>query len=176
MIIAGIDPGKTGAMVTLFEDGSTIIDRVPKLSGPSKGKDKAGRPKPGKVNPDWIEWGRRWRSSILFNAPDVFVIENVHGWKGQAAGASFSFGKAMGFALATAMCIDVPIHYAPPNVWKIKLGLASLDKEASVELARQLIPSLIPALLPVRGNPVDARAGVAEAGLLAYYGKLTIAG
>lgn len=171
MIIAGIDPGKTGAMVTLFEDGSTIVDRVPKLSVPAKGTQSKV-----KIKPDWVEWGRRWRSSILFNGPDVFMIEDVHGWKGQAAGASFSFGKAMGFALATVMYLDVPIHYAPPNVWKIKLGLTSLDKEASVELARTLIPSLIPELLPVRGNPADARAGVAEAGLLAYYGMMTIAG
>jgi hypothetical protein len=169
LIISGIDPGRTGAMVTLFEDGSTVVDRVPLI--------KVERAKKAAImKPDWKAWGALWRMSVVLNAPDVFVMEDVHGWKGQAAGASFSFGKAMGFALASIMAHDAPIHYAPPGVWKIKLGLMGMDKAASVVLARSLIPSLIPELIERRGNPADVRGGVAEAGLLAYYAKMTISG
>lgn len=171
MIIAAVDPGKTGAMVTLFEDGSTIVDRVPLLSAPRKSRSK----KMPKLKPDWVVWARSWRMSILLNAPDVFVMEEVEARPGQGVVSMFSFGKAAGFALAILHYVDVPVHMARPNVWKDKLGLIGMDKSASVPLALELIPSLAPELEAKRGNPADVRHGIAEAGLLAYYGKMTIA-
>lgn len=167
MIITGLDPGKTGALVTLYEDGSTMVDPVPLKPVERKGKKPL-------LKPDWRTWALMWKNSLSLNAPDVVVMEDVHGWKGQAAGASFAFGKASGFALA--IVLPLPIHYAPPAVWKIKLGLVNQDKAASIALALELIPSLAPLLVPCRGvRTADQCGGIAEAGLLAYYGKMTIA-
>lgn len=170
MIIAGIDPGKTGAMVTLFEDGSTIVARVPLLSKPSVSRGK----KTVKMRPDWVAWARTWRQQIDFNSPDVFMMEQVEARPGQGVTSMFSFGKATGFAMACIMYAGVPIHYARPNVWKDKMGLAGFDKSASVDLALRLVPSLAIELQARRGNPADVRHGIAEAGLLAYYGMMTI--
>lgn len=164
MIICGLDPGKTGAMVTLFEDGSTIVDRVPLLKRPPlKGK------KTRSSIPDYAAWKQAWALSLDFNCPDVIVREDVHGWKGQAAGASFAFGYVAGFAHSIILGV-APIHAAPPSVWKIKLGLLNLDKNASRARAAELIPSLAPHLKRAMDD------GVAEAGLLAYYAKMTISG
>lgn len=163
MIVAGLDPGKNGALVTLFEDGSTVVNRVPLIQR----APKPGRKTSSKV-PDEREWARRWRQQIFFSNPDLFVVEAVHGWKGQAAGASFAFGRAMGFAMATIMYIDVPIHGAPPNVWKERFGLVGMPKSASIDVCRKLIPSLAPELTKAKDE------GVAEAGLLAYYGLMTV--
>lgn len=161
MIIAGLDPGKTGALVTLFEDGSTVVDRVPLLP-PLKGGKKS-------TLPDYQAWSRNWRMSLEFNRPDVIVMEKVGAWSGQGVKSVFSFGKSTGFALATIYYIDVPIHDAEPNVWKPRMGLSN-DKALSIEQARELIPSLIPHLTRKKDD------GVAEAGLLAYFGRMTIRG
>lgn len=162
MIIAGIDPGKSGALVFLFEDGSTQVCRVPLV-------ERA--PRPGKKTaspaPDHRQWARSWGSAIMMAAPDVFVMEQTHGWKGQSAGASYAFGHSAGFVLALALSANVPIHYAPPNVWKSRLKI-SMNKADAIEEAKRLIPSLVGQL----GRKKDD--GVAEAGLLAYYGRMTI--
>lgn len=153
MIVAGLDPGKTGALVVLYEDGSTLVLRVPLT------------PKP--YRPDWVEWNRSWRSHLAFGCPDVFVAEAVHGWRGQGAAASFSFGQAEGFAKAILMSFGRPIHRAPPIVWKHKLGIAP-DKGDAIAEALRLVPSIAP---HVKRKKDD---GVAEAALLAYYGLMTI--
>lgn len=171
MIVAGLDPGKNGALVTLFEDGSTVVNLVPL---------KEGKRRPGKKSaasiPDEVQWARQWRNQLAFSTPDVFVAEAVHGWKGQSAGASFAFGRAMGFAMATILCVDRPVHPAPPNVWKRELNV-SQDKRDAIAEALRLIPSLAPKLVPERGvRTYDQCTGIAEAGLLAYYGIMTISG
>lgn len=159
MIITGLDPGKGGALVTLFEDGSTIVDRVPLFKPTEKGKVP-------KI--DYAAWARSWRGSLLFNQPDVFIVEQVGAWTGQGVKSVWNFAHATGFAMATIMYVDAPIHPAPPNVWKIKLGLLNMDKAASIKKAKELIPSLTPHLTRKKDD------GVAEAGLLAYYGLMTI--
>lgn len=157
MIIAGLDPGKNGALVTLFEDGSTSVLRVPMLR---EGKRETTRT-------DYALWESTWRRSLAFDAPDVFVREQVGAWTGQGVKSVFSFGQSLGFA--TALIIGhAPIHDAPPSTWKAKLGLTGLDKAAAIALARELIPSLAGELKRAKDD------GVAEAGLLAYYGKMTI--
>lgn len=166
MILCGIDPGKTGAMVTLFEDGSTLIDRVP-----------IERRKGKKDRPDYPLWARSWASSISFNAPDVFVIEQVEARPRQGVTSMFSFGKSMGFAMGVALASGLPVQYAYPGVWKAKLGLLGADKRASLALASELVPSILPELQrKLVGNTLEVKHGIAEAALLAYYGRMTISG
>jgi len=163
MIVAGLDPGKNGALVILFEDGSTTVCRVPL----KEGKIRPGKKSAAKI-PDEVRWAKEWRWQLAFSQPDVFVVESVHGWKGQAAGASFAFGRATGFAMALLMGVEVPFHPVSPNIWKARMGI-SPDKSRSIEEALRLIPSLAPHLTRQSDD------GVAEAGLLAYYGIMTIA-
>lgn len=163
MIAAGLDPGKNGALVTLFEDGSTIVNRVPLV----KREPRAGRKTSSPV-PDHEAWERIWSTSIALAMPDVFVIEATHGWKGQAAGASYAFGHSAGFVYALALGARRPIHWAPPSVWKSRLKI-SQNKDDAIAEALRLIPSLIPHLKLKKDD------GVAEAGLLAYYAIMTIA-
>lgn len=167
MIITGIDPGKTGAMVTLFEDGSTVVDRVPI----EKRKGKKDRP-------DFPVWSRAWATSIGFNCPDVFVMEQVEARPGQGVTSMFSFGKSQGFAMGIVMTASAaPVQYAYPSVWKAALGLAGFDKSFSVKLAVELVPSIQAELeRKLKGNTADVRHGIAEAALLAYYGRMTIRG
>lgn len=169
MIVAGLDPGKNGALVVLFEDGSTMFATVPL---------KEGKIRPGKKSaadvPNEEEWARLWNSVIDVASPDAFVREAVHGWKGQSAGASFNFGRAMGFASALLMSAGKPVHDAPPATWKKALKI-SHDKRDAIGEASRLIPSLAPILFPKKGfRTAEQCGGIAEAGLLAYYGIMTI--
>jgi len=164
MIISGVDPGKTGAMVTLFEDGSTIVDRVPI----EKVKGKKDRP-------HFLDWSRTWRASIDFNQPDIFMVEQVGARPEQGSVATFNFGKSMGFAMGIIYAYDIPVHYETPSVWKEKMGLVGFDKSASITLARDLVPSIVPELdRKLKGNTAEVKHGIAEAALLAYYAKKTI--
>jgi len=60
MITAGIDPGKTGAMVILFPDNSVIVNRVPLMK------------LRGKEQPAWSDWWQQW--SVSAEGVDRFVV------------------------------------------------------------------------------------------------------
>lgn len=149
----GIDPGKTGAMVVLYPDGSTSAYRVPLI------KIK------GKEHPAWVTWFDVWATTLHTLTPDLILIEQVAARPGQGVSSMFNFGTVAGFVKAIACSTKCRFQYVTPSVWKSKLGLLKSDKNASREIARQLMPSLVPELTRVKDD------GVAEAALLAYYGR-----
>lgn len=151
--VAGMDPGKTGAMVIVFPDGSTAVHRVPLMK--LRGKER----------PAWTEWQANWATALELACPDLIVIEEVAARPGQGVTSMFNFGQALGFIRAIAAGAKCPVESVTPSVWKGKLGLLKSDKNASREIARRLMPSLAPAITRVKDD------GVAEAALLAYYGR-----
>lgn len=154
MIVAGIDPGKTGALVVLHPDNSGLVYSVPLMSK-------------GKSEPAWSEWSTTWREALgsKFEPVDMIVIENVHARPGQGVTSMFNFGKSLGFVHALATTAGVPVHWVTPSVWKGKMGLLKADKSASREEVRRLLPKLSHTVTRVKDD------GVAEAALLALYGR-----
>ena len=160
MIIAGIDPGKTGAMVHLFPNDDVLVFRVPLMT--DKGKEVACE----------AEWARTWGCT---EAADMYVIERVgsmpaQGRAGQLRAAqgissTFKFGVSFGFVKALAYMQARPTHLVTPAQWKTKMGLQGAGKNASRELARRMLPKLAPHITRVKDD------GVAEAALLALYGR-----
>lgn len=154
-VIAGIDPGKTGAMVIIHADGTPEAFRVPLMK-----KTKT------KTEPAWSQWGREWADALTFAGVDMIVIESVHARPGQGVTSMFNFGKTLGFVHALAIGFGkCPVHHPTPSVWKAKMGLTNANKDASREEARRLYPALAPELVRVKDD------GVAEAALLADYGR-----
>ena len=153
MIVAGIDPGKTGALSILYENNVVACFDVPMHLVK------------GKAKPAWTEWASSWRYALAFEEPDMIVIEDIAARPGQGVTSMFSFGRTMGFAHAIAALSGVPIHFVTPAVWKGKLGLLNSDKGASREKARTLFPASAHAFERVKDD------GRAEAALLAYYGR-----
>lgn len=150
-MIAGIDPGKGGALVLLRSDNSALVCRVPLVKLP-------------KETPAWSEWARSWTAALAFGI-DMVVIEQVGARPTQGTVSMFNFGRTLGFAHALACSSNAPIHYVTPAVWKGKFGLLKADKSASREKARTLLPLLETELRRVKDD------GVAEAALLALYGR-----
>lgn len=153
MIIAGIDPGKSGALAISYPDGAVLLFDVPTIK--LKGKDK----------PAWSEWAKTWSAALEFSPPDMIVIEDVSARPGQGVTSMFTFGRALGFAHALAAAADAPIYFVTPSVWKGKLGLLNSDKGASREKARTFYPRAAHAFTRVKDD------GRAEATLLAHYGR-----
>lgn len=153
MIVAGMDPGKTGAMVLLFSDGSTTVHRVPLMK------------LRGKEQPAWTDWQAQWAMALDLACPDLIVIESVAARPDQGTVSMFNFGQSLGFIRAIASGAKCRVEHVTPSVWKGKLGLLKSDKNASREIARRLMPTITPAVTRVKDD------GVAEAALLAYYGR-----
>jgi crossover junction endodeoxyribonuclease RuvC len=156
MIVAGIDPGKTGALVILYPDNAGLVYTVPLTSK-------------GKTIPAWTEWASTWANALEFASPDMIVIEQVGARPGQGSVSMFNFGRSLGFVHALAARCGVPVHWPTPSVWKGKMGLLKADKSASREEVRRLLPRLSHAVTRVKDD------GVAEAALLALYGRRHLA-
>lgn len=153
MIVAGIDPGKTGALAITYPDGSVQAFDVPTIK------------LRGKEVPAWHDWQRSWSSVLDFAGVDLVVIEDVSARPGQGVTSMFTFGRTLGFVHAIAIASGASVQVVTPAVWKAKLGLLNSSKGASREKATALYPRSIGLLGRVKDD------GRAEAILLAHYGR-----
>jgi crossover junction endodeoxyribonuclease RuvC len=153
MIIAGIDPGKTGALAISYPDGYVEVFDVPKIK------------LRGKEVPAWMDWHATWTAALAIACVDQIVIEDVSARPGQGVTSMFTFGRTLGFVHALAVASGASIHTVTPSVWKGKLGLLNSDKGASREKAKALYPRSVDLLGRVKDD------GRAEAILLAHYGR-----
>jgi crossover junction endodeoxyribonuclease RuvC len=160
MIIAGIDPGKTGALAILHGDDSVEFFDVPRMK--LKGKDV----------PAYAEWSTNWGMALALSGVDKVVVEDVGSRPGQGVSSMFKFGRTLGFAHAIVLGIRPrpAVQFTTPAQWKGKLGLLNSDKGASREKAVSLFPSSEKYLVRVKDD------GRAEALLMAYFGRLTASG
>ena len=153
MIIAGIDPGKTGALAITYPDGAVQVWDVPRVK--LKGKDV----------PAWHDWQGSWSVAFDFAGVDLVVIEDVSARPGQGVTSMFTFGRSLGFAHALAVASGGAVQFVTPAVWKGKLGLLNSSKGASREKATALYPRSAGLLGRVKDD------GRAEAILIAHYGR-----
>lgn len=138
----GIDPGKSGALALLTEDGhctvvpfheSAYITILSAASGPSS----------------------------------VCCLEKVGAMPGQGVVSMFNFGHNLGYIEGLLQAFDIPYQLVPPQTWKKEFCVTS-DKNTSIEVCRKLFPHVC--LLPTAKSrkPSD---GMAEAMLLAEYAR-----
>jgi crossover junction endodeoxyribonuclease RuvC len=158
MVIAGIDPGKTGALGISYPDGLHEFFDVPCVKMP-------------KDTPAWSAWHTEWSNALEFACVDLIMIELVtagqNGIK-QGVQSMFNFGGTLRFAHAIALGVRPRprIEFVTPAVWKGKLGLLNSSKGASREKCRTIYPSTAPSLARVKDD------GRAEAALIAHYGRV----
>lgn len=159
LIVAGIDPGKTGALAILYPGAVTFRD-VPRIE--LRGKDK----------PAWLDWYTDWSNALEFACVDLIVIEDVSARPGQGVTSMFTFGRSLGYAHAIAAGVRPRprIEFVTPATWKAKLGLLNSGKGASREKCRSIYPSTTHDLQRVKDD------GRAEAALIAHYGKTFLQG
>lgn len=138
----GIDPGKSGALALLTEDGqctvvpfheSAYTEILKAASGPSS----------------------------------VCCLEKVGAMPGQGVVSMFNFGHNLGYIEGLLQAFDIPYQLVPPQTWKKEFCVTS-DKNTSIEVCRKLFPHV--SLLPTSRSrkPSD---GMAEAMLMAEYAR-----
>ena len=155
VIVAGIDPGKGGALAVLDTAGDGLVRRVPLVKLP-------------KPTPAYSEWQSSWSAALAW--VDLIVLEQVGARPTQGTVSMFNFGRVLGFAHCVAVASGARIEWVTPATWKGKLGLLKADKNASREKARQLYPKLAGEFARVKDD------GAAEAALLAFYGHRYLLG
>lgn len=131
MIVAGIDPGKSGALFVYDAENSWECDcmSVPSInSGPN-----------GKPQPDFPAWNLQW-SPLLKKVSHVF-IEQVGAMPKQGVTSMFSFGYSSGFMYGLVVGLGLPHTFLLPRAWKKTMGLSGSDGEQSRRKASQLLPS-----------------------------------
>jgi hypothetical protein len=152
MLYLGADPGLTGAIAAVNDDGRVeLAESLPVM-------------RDGKLA--WIdatELDRLVRA--LGNARIAGVwIERAQATPQMGVSSAFNYGVGFGSLIAVMQLRDWRIEFVTPAAWKRAFGLGS-DKRASLDKARMLFPF-------VRLDRAKDH-GLAEALLIAEYGRRT---
>lgn len=151
MIVIGIDPGITGAVVSISEHGSVCFFDTP-TTPPGSGRR---------------EFLPVEMADILYefkNNSHVF-IEKVHSMPGQGVASMFSFGMGYGIWIGIVAALKIPYSLVTPQSWKKDLMQGMKDKDASRLRAQQLLPWETERLKRKKD------VGRADAFLIAEYGR-----
>lgn len=139
----GIDPGKSGALAIIHEDGQVETYTF---------------------NPSVY-------SSILRSLSEyrnaVCCVEKVSAMPGQGVVSMFNFGHNFGLIEGMLQAYSIPYQLVPPQTWKKEFSLTS-DKAKSIEVCQKLFPNANLMATSRSRKPSD---GIAEALLMAEYAR-----
>ncbi|EQA6778021.1 TPA: crossover junction endodeoxyribonuclease RuvC [Enterobacter hormaechei] len=147
--ILGIDPGCSGALVLVTEQGGYIDHlAMPTIKVGTKSR----------VNGAAVAaWLRQYGITHAY-------LEQVGAMPGQGTASMFTFGHAAGVAEGILQGLNIPYTLVTPQAWKKSAGLIGSDKDAARSRAIQLYPELM---------ALDAKAkgqAIADALLIARFG------
>lgn len=147
--ILGIDPGCSGALVLVTEQGGYIDHlAMPTIKVGTKSR----------VNGAAVAaWLRQYGIAHAY-------LEQVGAMPGQGTASMFTFGHAAGVAEGILQGLNIPYTLVTPQAWKKSSGLIGSDKDAARSRAIQLYPEL---------RALDAKAkgqAIADALLIARFG------
>ena len=145
MIYIGIDPGKSGALAYIMDDGTVNI--VP--------YDKA-------------HYKFALKGLATYGVHNLrCCIEKVSAMPGQGVTSMFSFGLHFGWVLGQLEAYGIPHELVSPQKWKREFSVTS-DKNTSIAVCKRLFPDV--SLLPTERCKKD-NDGMAEALLMAEYAR-----
>jgi crossover junction endodeoxyribonuclease RuvC len=159
MIFVGFDPGKTGAMAALTEQGELFeYERFPLL-------------KDGKKSELDIPGIAAWLADRVAGCGGkmVVTIEKVHAMPGQGVTSMFSFGRSLGIIEGIVVTHGCPRIYAPPRTWQAMLLEGKERGKASKHSAAVAAVELWPELSKIM--QVKANWPIADAALIAEFGR-----
>ncbi|CZU17234.1 crossover junction endodeoxyribonuclease RuvC [Enterobacter hormaechei] len=147
--VLGIDPGCSGALVLVTEQGG-YIDHLPMPTIKVGTKSRVN----GAAVAAWV---RQYGITHAY-------LEQVGAMPGQGTASMFTFGHAAGVAEGILQGLNIPYTLVTPQAWKKSVGLIGSDKDAARSRAIQLYPEL---------RALDAKAkgqAIADALLIARFG------
>jgi len=153
MIIVGIDPGLSGAVVFLNTiDRQLDIYDMPTVEVTRNGKKK-----------------RELSAQLLSNVLSAHVVngaylERVNAMAGQGVSSVFSFGRSSGIVEGILAAYDITTTLVTPQTWQKSMEVRG-GKDGSRERAMQLFPTHAAMFARVKDD------GRADAALMAAYGE-----
>jgi hypothetical protein len=140
-VFLGIDPGKSGAIAAVWEDGLMA-------NSYARGSDTLQ---------DQVEWLSQFDEEM----ERVAIIEKVHSSPQMGVVSSFTFGQSYGFLLGVLTVLKIPYHEVLPQRWQKAMGcMTGGDKKVSKHAAQKLWPHI-----KITHRDADARL-IAEYGRL----------
>ena len=114
----GVDPGKTGAMVLISEDGDTLIH------------DYSGMVDAHETLMAWMT-----EYSVVGAA-----VERQHAFPGQGVSSMFSLGENYGAWQQLFVCHAIPLVTVAPKDWQKGLIPPKSHKDYHLDVARKMFP------------------------------------
>ncbi len=150
VLTCGIDPGLSGAIGFLFEDGTFAhVFDMPIVTATT-----------GRKQVDALGLAAILRRYL----PTMTTVERVGPRPREGAVGAFAFGHGLGTIQGVLAALDLPYQFVQPATWKRAAGIPSAaDKAVSITIAKQLIPSCAERLTLIKHH------GRAEALLLARH-------
>lgn len=151
-MILGIDPGVSGALVWLGEDGLGYVEPMP--ATPKVGLDLA-------MIRDLLEKDR----------PDYAILERAQSMPGQGVASMFRYGEGYGALQGILIALRIPFETVHPATWHKDLcgAHASEGKPAAKARALQVVQRRLPAF-PLPPTKAKREAAV-DAVCLALWGQ-----
>jgi hypothetical protein len=132
----GIDPGLSGAIVTLIDgEPGPMIDMPTYCIGEKTEVD-------GSAIAAFVREQRGANPGAYVSACVELVGAIPMEGRRQGSTSSFNFGESSGKVKAVLEALGVPYSRAIPSVWKRRFGLIGKDKDAARQLALVRFPSV----------------------------------
>lgn len=162
MIIIGVDPGCSGAIVVTDKEGKYIahLDMPTSVIG-TKNRVNAAAIK-GFLDDTFSKLP--WYHPALMHA----FIEQVGAMPKQGTASMFTFGDACGTVRGVIVGYGIPLTFITPQAWKKSAGLIGSNKDAARSRAIQLYPELR-AL-----DAIGKGQALADALLIARHGRIQL--
>ena len=121
MNFIGIDPGQSGGIATVTDNGTAECWKMPDTE-----RDTC----------DLL-------ASLFLGNISRVMIEAVHSMPKQGVASSFKFGRSLGFLRGLVIALKFPFEDVSPMKWQKTLGcLTKGDKNVSKRKAQELFPEL----------------------------------
>ena len=150
----GVDPGASGAIAVLQEDGLLIaVIDMPVV------ELKVGKAMKRRVSPEILA------HVLRPYAGSVAYLEQVSAMPGQGVSSMFAFGESYGVVRGVLAALGMRTYLVTPGAWKKAMGL-NAGKDGSRAKAIQMWPDRVRDFQRVKDD------GRAEASLIAEFGRM----
>lgn len=130
----GIDPGNTGAIALLHDNGDFIeVADMPLMALGKKNQVNA------------VELANIIGGYLFMAGSDghrlMAIVEKVHSMPKQGVSSSFNFGMGYGVIQGVLAALNIPMTLVSPQKWKKHHNLIGKEKDVARTLAQQLYPT-----------------------------------
>jgi len=132
MIIIGIDPGISGAIIIVEKKKILEVYDTPTMIDGKKNKRQINSAQVTNIIKERLNKDKEV----------VVVVEHVNAMPGQGVTSMFNFGQSFGVVKGICAALNLPIYFVRPTKWKKHFNLIKTNKDASRTKVIEVYPEL----------------------------------